>query len=147
MTIRQIDRSLIAFFRRISVPFARLALFVIFFWFGTLKLIGLSPAGTLVHTLFDATLAGIISFGVFYTLFALFEMLIGILFLIKGAERAVMPLLLIHMVTTALPLFLLPSMTFTGTLVPTMEGQYIIKNLALIAAAIGIVSHLHPLKK
>lgn len=147
MTIRAIDRSLIAFFRRISIPFARLALFIIFFWFGTLKLIGLSPAGELVHTLFDQTLAGIVSFGVFYTLFALFEMLIGILFLIKGTERVVMPLLLIHMVTTALPLFLLPDITFTQTLVPTLEGQYIIKNLALIAAAIGIVSHLHPLKK
>jgi len=32
-------------------------------------------------------------------------------------------------------------------MVPTLEGQYIIKNLALIAVAIGIASHLHPMLK
>ena len=147
MTIRQIDRTILAFFRRSSIPVARASLFIIFFWFGTLKLIGLSPAGPLVHGLFDVTLAWAMPFATFYALFALFEMLIGILFLIKGAERVVMPLLLIHMITTALPLVFLPSESFTAPFVPTLTGQYIIKNLALMAAAIGIVSHLHPLKK
>lgn len=147
MNIAKTDRTLINFFRKISVPFARFSLFVIFFWFGALKLIGLSPAGPLVHTLFDSTLAWLVPFGAFYSGFALFEMLIGILFLIKGTERIVMPLLLIHMITTALPLFILTGGTFTAPFVPTMEGQYIIKNLALIAAAIGIASHLQPFKK
>lgn len=147
MNIQQADTALITFFRRISVPFARFSLFVIFFWFGTLKLIGLSPAGPLVHMLFDSTLAWLLPFGTFYAGFALFEMLIGILFLIRGTERIVMPLLFIHMITTALPLFVMTSATFTAPFVPTMEGQYIIKNLALIAAAIGIASHLRPFKK
>ena len=147
MNIANTDQKLISFFRRISVPFARFSLFVIFFWFGTLKLLGFSPATELVHTLFNSTLAWLLPFATFYTLFALFEMLIGILFLIRGTERIVMPLLLIHMITTALPLFILPTATFTQPFVPTMEGQYIIKNLALIAAAIGIASHLRPLKK
>lgn len=147
MTIRQIDKRLIGFFHRIAVPSARIALFVIFFWFGTLKLIGLSPASSLVHTLFDTTLAWLLPFGVFYAGFALFEMLIGILFLIRGAERIVLPLLLVHMITTTLPLFILPGATFTAPFIPTLEGQYIIKNLALIAAAIGIAAHLHPFEK
>jgi uncharacterized membrane protein YkgB len=147
MNIIAADKQLIHFFRRISLPIARFSLFVIFFWFGTLKLLGFSPATELVHTLFNSTLAWLLPFATFYTIFALFEMLIGILFLIRGAERVVMPLLLIHMITTALPLFVLPNVTFTAPMVPTMEGQYIIKNLALIAAAIGIASHLHPFKK
>jgi len=147
MNIIAIDSQVISFFRRISIPLARFSLFVIFFWFGTLKLIGLSPAGPLVHTLFDSTLAWLLPFATFYTLFALFEMLIGILFLIRGAERVVMPMLLIHMITTALPLFVMTSATFTAPFVPTMEGQYIIKNLALIAAAIAIAANLHPFKK
>ena len=147
MNIAETDQRLITFFRKISVPFARFSLFVIFFWFGTLKLLGFSPATELVHTLFNSTVLWLMPFAAFYTLFALFEMLIGILFLIRGTERIVMPLLFIHMITTALPLFLLTSATFTAPMVPTMEGQYIIKNLALIAAAIGIASHLRPLKK
>ena len=144
--IRTIDEHLIHFFQKISVPVARFALFVVFFWFGFLKVIGLSPAGGLVHSLFDQTIHWM-SFDTFYLLFALFECLIGILFLIPGAERIVLPLLLFHMVTTALPLFYLPHITWQQPWVPTLEGQYIIKNLVIIATAIGLVSHLHPLSK
>jgi len=46
-----------------------------------------------------------------------------------------------------MPLILLPQVTWSGILVPTLEGQYIIKNLAIIAAAIGIAAHLHPLQR
>ncbi|MCC6198772.1 hypothetical protein IT401_00970 [Candidatus Nomurabacteria bacterium] len=146
MSLRTLDIHLIHFFRRISVPAARIALFVVFFWFGLLKALGLSPAGALVHSLFDQTINWM-SFDTFYLLFALFEMLIGILFLIPGAERIVLPLLLFHMVTTFLPLIYLKEATWQRAWVPTLEGQYIIKNLALIAAAIGIAAHLHPVKK
>jgi uncharacterized membrane protein YkgB len=87
------------------------------------------------------------SFGLFLVLFGLFECLIGLLFLIKGAERVVIPLLLVHMITTFGPLVFLPSETWQAFLVPTLEGQYIIKNLVIIAAAIGIASHLHPIRR
>lgn len=146
MKIYRIDHELIHFFRKISVPSARVGLFVIFFWFGILKVIGLSPAGSLVHALFDKTI-NFMNFDTFYILFALFECLIGILFLIKGAERIVFPLLLLHMITTTLPLIFLPDATWQSAFVPTLEGQYIIKNLVIVAAAIGIASHLHPLAK
>jgi uncharacterized membrane protein YkgB len=146
MTLRTIDITLIHFFRKISMPVARLALFVVFFWFGALKVLGLSPASGVVQRLFTETIP-FMSFDSFLILFGLFECLIGILFLIRGAERLVIPLLFIHMITTFGPLFLLPSETWSGFMVPTMEGQYIIKNLLIIATAIGIASHLHPLKK
>jgi hypothetical protein len=144
--IRTLDIKLIHFFQRISVPTARIALFVVFFWFGILKVIGLSPAGSLVHALFDQTIH-FMSFDTFYLLFALFECLIGILFLIPGAERVVLPLLLFHMVTTFLPLVYLSDATWQRPFVPTLEGQYIIKNLVIIAAAMGIAAHLHPMRK
>lgn len=146
MNIYRIDHELIHFFRRISIPLARFALFVVFFWFGFLKLIGLSPAGSMVHQLFDQTIH-FMGFSTFYVLFALLECLIGVLFLIKGAERIVLPLLLFHMITTALPFFYLPDLTWQSFMVPTLEGQYIIKNLVIIATAIGLVAHLHPLPK
>jgi uncharacterized membrane protein YkgB len=145
MPFHAIDVRLIHFFRRISMPVARFGLFVVFFWFGLLKVVGLSPATELVQQLFAQTV-DFISFSHFIILFGLFECLIGILFLIRGAERVVIPLLFLHMITTFLPLFLLPSETWSGFLVPTLEGQYIIKNLVIIAAAIGIAAHLHPVK-
>ena len=84
-------------------------------------------------------------FHTFYIAFGLFECLIGILFLIKGMERVVIPLLFLHIFTTLGPLVLLPGETWQSFMVPTLEGQYIIKNLVIIATAIGIAAHLHPL--
>lgn len=146
MTIQSFDSKLIRFFRKISIPSARFGLFVVFFWFGALKVLGLSPASGLVQSLFEQTIP-FISFPTFLVLFGLFECLIGILFLIKGLERIVIPLLLIHMITTFGPLVYLPQDSWQSFMVPTLAGQYIIKNLVIVAAGIGIAAHLHPLKK
>lgn len=146
MSTKNLDVSLIYFFRSLSVPIARFGLFVIFFWFGLLKVIGLSPASELVRSLFEKTIP-FVSFDLFLIAFGVFECVIGILFLIKGVERIVIPMLFLHMVTTLGPLFLVPEATWSGFLVPTLEGQYIIKNLVIIAAAVVIASHLDPLKR
>ncbi len=146
MTLHSFDLRAIHFFRRISVPFARVGLCVIFFWFGILKVIGVSPAQGVVQRLFEQTIP-FMSFSLFFILFGLFECAIGLLFLFKGKERVVIPLLLLHMIATCGPLVLLPGETWTAPFIPTLEGQYIIKNLAIMAAAVGIASHLHPLKR
>lgn len=146
MTIQSFDSRLIKFFRKISLPSARFGLFVVFFWFGALKVLGLSPASGLVQSLFEQTIS-FMPFHVFLVGFGIFECIIGILFLIKGMERIVIPLLLVHMITTFGPLVYLPSESWQSFLVPTLAGQYIIKNLVIIAVGIGIAAHLHPLKK
>ena len=145
MSLRNIDIKLIHFFRKISVPFARLGLFIVFFWFGALKVVGLSPANVLVQELFEKTVH-MMTFGQFIVLFGFFECIIGILFIIPKLERIVIPLLFLHMVMTFMPLFVLPDITWNGFLVPSLEGQYIIKNLALIACALGVASVM-PSKK
>lgn len=146
MSIRAFDIELIHLFKKTSVPIARVGIFIVFFWFGMLKVIGLSPASPLVQNLFEHTIP-IMPFGTFMMIFGLFECFIGLLFLVRGAERVVIPLLFIHMITTVLPLFLLPAVTWSGFLTPTLEGQYIIKNIAIIAAAIVIAAHVHPVKR
>jgi uncharacterized membrane protein YkgB len=146
MTPRSFDLHLIHFFKRAFEPLARTGLFIVFFWFGILKVLGLSPASALVQALFEQTIP-FMNFATFLVAFGIFECLIGLLFLIKGAERFVIPLLALHMITTVGPLVFLPQETWTGFLVPTLEGQYIIKNIAIIAAAVGIAAHLHPLKR
>ncbi len=143
--IAKIDFIIIYALRKASMPMARLALFVVFFWFGILKMIGTSPANPLVERLLERTLP-FITFNQFIVFFGIFEMTIGIAFLIPHIERFAIALLIPHMITTFLPLIFLQSITWHGFLTPTLEGQYIIKNLIVIALAIGIAAHLHPFK-
>jgi uncharacterized membrane protein YkgB len=142
--VEKCDHEIICALRKVSIPFGRLAIFVVFFWFGALKLIGTSPANPLVSDLLEKTLP-FMTFDTFIILFAIYEMIIGIIFLIPRMERVAIALLLPHMVTTFMPLILLPAVTWSAFLTPTLEGQYIIKNLVIIAVAMGIAAHLHPM--
>jgi uncharacterized membrane protein YkgB len=141
-----IDLELIAFFRKTFVPFARFSIFLIFFWFGAIKLLGLSPASPLAQALTAKTI-GMQYFTVSFKLLAVVECIIGVLFLFPKATRVVIPLLLFHMLVVCSPLLLVPHYTWQRFLVPTLEGQYIIKNAVVIAVAIGIASQTKPLKR
>ena|SRR5687767_14439567 len=144
--IEHVDARVIHFFKQTSVPLARGAFFVVFFWFGFIKLTGLSPAGPLAEALTAQTIgAGYFEFA-FKTL-ALIECLIGVLFLFPKAVRVVIPLLFFHMAVVCAPLLLLPDMTWQAPFIPTLEGQYIIKNIVIIALAFGVAAHTQPLVK
>ncbi len=66
---------------------------------------------------------------------ALLECGIGVLLIFNLLPRLAFGLFLFHMVGTFLPLFLLPEFTFKiAPLAPTLEGQYILKNLVFVAA-------------
>jgi len=144
--ILNFDLKLIHYLKELELPVARVAIFIVYFWFGILKLLGVSPAGPLVEGLFYQTI-GFMSFPTFYILFAVFEMAIGIIFLIKGWERLAIFLLFLHLIATVLPLFLLPEMAWLGFLTPTLEGQYIIKNVLIVAAAVVVGSKTVPMRK
>jgi hypothetical protein len=53
------------------MPTARFGLFVVFFWFGILKVLGLSPASGLVQRLFEQTIP-YMSFSTFLVAFGIF---------------------------------------------------------------------------
>lgn len=146
ISVISIDKKLIDFFQRSFLPFARVALFILFFWFGFLKLFDLSPAGPLAEAL-TAQTVGLEYFTVLFKALALIECLIGVLFLIPKATRVVIPLLFIHMAVVCTPLVLLPQLVWADFFVPTLEGQYIIKNIVIVAVAIGIAAHTKPLQE
>ncbi len=129
---KKIDAVCIDCMNGATFPLARFALFLIYFWFGLLKVVGESPANPLVSDLLEKTLP-FVTFDQFIVFFGLFEILIGFLFLVPRFERSAIVLFAVHMVTTFMPLILLPAVTWGGVFVPTLEGQYIIKNIALIA--------------
>ncbi len=121
------------------MPLARFSLFLIYFWFGILKIVSESPANPLVDALLKQTLP-FFTFNQFIVCFAIFEMVIGILFLIPKAQKIAVTLFFLHMITTFLPLFLLVDQTWQSFLTPTLEGQYIIKNIILIALVVSLIS-------
>ncbi len=124
---------------------ARVAIFIVFFWFGALKFLGLSPASPLAEALTERTI-GMEFFQLSFIILAVLECLIGILFLIPKATRIVLPLLLLHMAVVCSPLLLVPDLVWTNPFVPSLEGQYIIKNVVLVALAIAIAATTKPLK-
>ena len=78
------------------------------------------------------------------------EVFIGVFFLFKKTTRMAILLLFLQMGGTFLPLFILPEITFQKggiPFLPTMEGQYIIKNLMIISAALVIGGNLEKNKK
>ncbi|HET6747590.1 MAG TPA: hypothetical protein VFH06_05795 [Candidatus Saccharimonadales bacterium] len=142
--LKSLDERIINFFKNTYLPLARVALFIVFFWFGFIKLTGLSPAGPLAEALTVRTV-GPELFGPLFTTLAFIECLIGILFLIPKAVRVVIPLLLLHIIIVCGPLVLVPELTWQAPFIPTLEGQYIIKNVAIVALAFGVAANTSPL--
>jgi len=134
------DEKIIAISRQLFVPLARIAFFVVFFYFGFLKVIDVSPASPLAEALVGRTI-GLEYFDVLYLMLALIECVIGVLFLIPKATRVVIPLLFFHLLIVCSPILLVPDMAWASWFVPSLEGQYIIKNIVLVAAAIGVASY------
>ena len=118
--------------QKYAVYFGRFSLALIYVWFGVLKLIDKSPANPLVSGLLKETLP-FISFSQFIIILGIAEIIIGILFLLPKFHKIAVTLFFIHMVATFAPLIMIPKMAWQNTLIPTLEGQYIIKNAALIS--------------
>lgn len=121
-----------------TIQFGRISLFIIYFWFGILKVIGISPAETLVQNLFSETFGSLIDYKIFCLGFGLFECFIGAIWLFPKLTKYAFYLLIFHMVTTFLPVLILPDATWQTWFTPTLVGQYIIKNFALISLGMFI---------
>jgi uncharacterized membrane protein YkgB len=129
-----VDRAISSSLRWWGMPALQVSLGVVFIWFGALKVVGMSPAEALVrNTVFwwDPDL--------FIPILGIWEVLIGLFLLVRPLVRLAIPLLLLQMPGTMLPLVLLPDVCFTRfPFGLTLEGQYIIKNIVLVSAALVI---------
>ncbi|NKB66450.1 MAG: hypothetical protein GKR89_05275 [Candidatus Latescibacteria bacterium] len=139
MDFDYIDRSIAAFMGRWGVGALRLSLAIIFFWFGILKPLGMSAAAPLV--LATVSWMPVFDGPTWLSIIGWWEVVIGLAFLWRGTLRLAIALLAAQMVGTFMPLVLLPEVTFQAgrwPFGPTMEGQYIIKNLLIISAALVV---------
>lgn len=135
-----VDVRLTEWMARYGVVVLRIALGVVFLWFGVLKYFpDLSPAQTLALRTIDALTLGLIPAGVSLALLATLECAIGLGMISGRFMRLTLLLLAFQMVGAASPLFLFPGEVFTQfPYAPTLEGQYIIKNVVLVSAGLVI---------
>jgi uncharacterized membrane protein YkgB len=134
----RVDRRITEWMADHGLTLLRFALGIVFFWFGALKLFpGLSPAETLAGRTIEALTLGVVPTGVALPVLAVWEMAIGVGLFLGRWMRLTLLLLFVQMLGTITPLFLFPAETWVNfPFVPTLEGQYIIKNVVLVSAAI-----------
>lgn len=135
----RVDQRIAKQMKRLGIPAVRISFGIIFFWFGILKPLGLSAA----EPLLISTVAWLPFWepDTWLHIIGYWEMVIGITFLFRRTTRIAIGLLFLQMVGTFMPLVFLPDVVYqTGYSVhlPTMEGQYIIKNLMIISASIAV---------
>jgi uncharacterized membrane protein YphA (DoxX/SURF4 family) len=133
LNFNKLDRSITRWMARYGLIVLRLGLGTVFLWFGALKLMpGLSPAEELVRNT-----TYFVDPDLFLPVLAIWEMVIGLGLIFGKFMRITLLLLFLQMAGTALPLVILPEAVWTtfpyGL---TLEGQYIIKNLVIIGAAL-----------
>ena len=139
--IKKFDLKLITFLNRVSLPALQISLGIIFIWFGVLKVFGDSPANDLItKTVYW------FNPDIFIPILGIWEAAIGLCLLVPSFIRVGLFLLALQMPGTFLPLVLLPEVCFVS--IPfnlTLEGQYIVKNLVLIGAAMAVGGRLTPI--
>ena len=136
----RVDAAITRWMARHGVLLLRVSLGVVFFWFGVLKFFpGLSPATQLALQTIDTLTFGRVPPSVAINVLAAWECAIGLGLLFGVFLRATLLLLFVQMLGTITPIFLFPELVFTRVpYAPTLEGQYIIKNLVLVSAGIVI---------
>lgn len=136
----QLDERITEWMAQYGPMLLRVSVGIVFLWFGFLKFFpGLSPAQELAGRTIEILSFGAVKPAASVPALAALETIIGLGLIFGLALRAVLFLLFFQMLGTLTPLFLFPSEVFTRVpYAPTLEGQYIIKNLVLISAALVI---------
>tara|TARA_Y100001949_G_scaffold7421_1_gene5451 strand:- start:193 stop:630 length:438 start_codon:yes stop_codon:yes gene_type:complete len=132
-----LDIYITEFMSKWGLTLLRYSLGIIYIWFGALKPLGLSPAQELVEN----TVYWFENPKTFVPILGIWEVVIGITMIVKPLIRISIFLLFIQMPGTFLPLVLFPEVCFTNfPFGLTLEGQYIVKNLIIISAALVVGS-------
>jgi uncharacterized membrane protein YkgB len=133
------DQALVGFMSANGIHLLRWAIAIVYLWFGGLKLINASPAGELVvRTVFWLPpRTALLLIGGWEVVIG-----IGLMFTHPVVLRIALLLMWLQIAGTFQTFVLLPQAVFQqgNPLLPTLEGQYAIKNLILITASLVIGS-------
>lgn len=134
-----LDQHIVHWMARYGVTTLRLALALVFIWFGTLKVIGASPVADLVSSTLPFLPAR-----VSVPLMGALEVMIGLGLATRVGLRLVLLLFVLQMAGTFLVFILLPGQSFQrgNPLLLTVTGEFVLKNSILLAAGFVVGSTL-----
>ncbi|KAA0224466.1 DoxX family protein [Fimbriimonadia bacterium ATM] len=138
--LQGLDAALTEWMAAKGVFLLRVSLGVVFLWFGALKFFpDMSPAQDLATRTIGVLTFGAIPPDVSIVVLAAWECLIGLGLIFGAFLRVTLLLLWVQMLGTVTPIFLFPGEVFHRIpYAPTLEGQYIIKNVVLVCAGLVI---------
>lgn len=139
----KIDRFIAEWMNRWSSSAIRISFGIIFIWFGILKPFDVSSAESLLKA--TVVWMPIGTPELWLTVIGWWEVAIGVTFLFPHTTKIAIGLLFLQMFGTFMPLVLLPEVTFQNgnIFTPSLEGQYIIKNVMIISAALALGGKYH----
>lgn len=131
-----LEDRILRLLRATSLPGLRIALGVVFVWFGALKVSGDTPVGDLV--------AGVVPWlpaELFVTGLGAFEVVLGIVIIAGYRLTWAIGVMVAHLAGTFLVFVTQPEVAYTSNpLMVTMEGEFVAKNLVLITAGLVVAA-------
>lgn len=111
------------------------SLAVLFVWFGAMKLLGASPVAGLI-----SEAVPFVDPSLLIPALGVFEVVLGVT-LLTGANLAVLVAMSAHLVGTFSVFLFAPELSFQGgnPLLLTTEGEFVMKNLVLLASAVTLI--------
>ncbi len=131
------ERYLVELLQRFSIPVLRVAMSLVFFWFGALKVADVTPVGDLVADTLPFLDRHWLVPGM-----GVLEVLLGVGLLARWRFRIILLTMIGHLSGTFLVLLVLPNLAFQqgNPLLLTTTGEFVVKNLVLIAAAMVLLA-------
>jgi uncharacterized membrane protein YkgB len=138
-----LEQRAVTVLRRVAVPLLRVSLGVVFVWFGALKVANVTPVGELV--------AGTLPFvdpAWFVPVLGGVEVALGLGLLLGRLITVVSAVLVAHLCGTFLVLVMQPQLAFQNgnPLLLTTIGEFVIKNVVLISAALVLAARMREAK-
>ena len=143
-SLNRVDTIVTAWMYKNGLLLLRISMGIVFVWFGVLKFFpGVSAAQDLAIRTIELLTFGLVPEVFIINGLALWEVLIGVGLISGKFMKATLLLLFLQMIGTFTPIFLFPSEVFNHIpYAPTLEGQYIIKNIIIISAAMVLWGRL-----
>ncbi len=137
--VNELEARVAAVVRPFSLTLLRISLGIVFIWFGLLKVADATPVGDLVA----GTLPWFDRSWVVPALGAV-EVILGVALLVGRLLTAVCAVLAAHLTGTFLVLVMEPQLAFQhgNPLLLTTIGEFVVKNVVLISAALVLASKL-----
>lgn len=133
----KLDQTMASISADTAIPLLRISLGVIYVWFGALKIAGVSPVADFVgRTIPFLPQQWVLRF------LGLWEVAIGLALLFRVALRPTLLLFAVQLAGTFATFLIQPKrmMQQGNPLLPTVEGEFVLKNIVLLAAGLAVGS-------